>query len=70
MKRHPFPQCLRATRESRNLTQDDLAEKSGLQASAVSHFECGRRSPSLANFIALCDALRVSADSLLGRIAP
>lgn len=66
MKKLIFPERLRSTRESRGFTQEQLADKSNLQTSAISHFECGRRMPSLANFVALCDALLVSADSLLG----
>lgn len=69
MKKRTFPERLRAARELRDWTQLELAEVSGLQASAISHFENGRRTPSLVNFVALCDALRVSADSLLGRVS-
>jgi transcriptional regulator with XRE-family HTH domain len=35
-----------------------------LKPSAVSHFETGRRSPSLGNLIRLADALDVSLDVL------
>lgn len=67
MNPRPFARNLRAARDQRGLTQVELAERSELQPSAISHFETGRRTPSLANLIALCDALKVSADSLLGR---
>lgn len=62
-----FADRLRAIREGKGLSQTDLAEKSGLQPSAVSHFETGRRSPSFDNLRKLADALDVSIDYLLGR---
>lgn len=63
-----FPDRLRHARESlRKLSQSELAEKTGLQPSAVSHFETGRRSPSFDNLRLLADALEVSIDFLLGR---
>ena len=48
------------------MSQSDLAEKTGLMPSAVSHFETGRRSPSFANLKALSDALNVTTDYLIG----
>ena len=62
-----FAERLRAARELRKMSQSDLAEKTGLLPSAVSHFETGRRSPSFANLKALSDALRVTTDYLIGR---
>jgi transcriptional regulator with XRE-family HTH domain len=65
---HEFPDRLRAARQLRELSQSELAEKAGLQPSAVSHFETGRRSPSFDNLKALSDALEVTTDYLLGRV--
>jgi ribosome-binding protein aMBF1 (putative translation factor) len=62
-----FAERLRAARELRKMSQSDLAEKSGLLPSAISHFETGRRSPSFANLKALSDALKVTTDYLIGR---
>lgn len=62
-----FQGRLRKAREIKGLSQGDLAEKSGLQPSAVSHFESGRRAPSFDNLRRLADALSVSTDYLLGR---
>ena len=62
-----FPQRLRGARTARNLSQSDLAQKTALQASAVSHFETGTRKPSFDNLKRLADALRVTTDYLLGR---
>ena len=63
-----FPQRLRAARELRELNQGDLAKRTGLQASAVSHFETGARKPSFDNLKRLADALNVTTDYLLGRV--
>lgn len=62
-----FGYRLRKVREEKGLSQVELAEKSGLQPSAVSHFELGRRSPSFDNLKRLADALAVTIDYLLGR---
>lgn len=62
-----FAQRLKTARENRKLSQGDLAERSRLQPSAISHFETGSRSPSFDNLKKLADALDVSTDFLLGR---
>ena len=63
-----FEQRLRAARESRKMSQGELAEKAGFQPSAISHFETGSRSPSFDNLKRLADALTVTTDYLLGRV--
>ena len=63
----PFPDRLRTAREARGLSQGKLAERAGLQDSAVSHFETGARKPSFDNLRRLADALHITADFLLGR---
>ena len=62
-----FSARLQSARHLRGLSQSELAEKAGLQPSAVSHFENGRRSPSFDNLKVLSNALEVSTDYLLGR---
>lgn len=62
-----FSERLRTTREAKNLSQTALAERCGLQPSAISHFETGRRLPSFDNLKRLADALGVTIDYLLGR---
>lgn len=62
-----FGNRLREAREKKGLSQAELAQKSGFQPSAVSHFESGRRSPSFDNLRKLADALSVTIDFLLGR---
>jgi transcriptional regulator with XRE-family HTH domain len=64
-----FPERLRVARESRQLSQSKLAERAGLQVSAVSHFETGNRKPSFDNLRRLADALNVTTDYLLGRVS-
>jgi len=63
-----FPQRLRDARDMRELSQESLAKLTGLQPSAVSHFETGTRKPSFDNLKKLADALDVTTDFLLGRV--
>jgi len=62
-----FRDRVRAARDLRGLSQAQLAEKTGLQVSAISHFETGGRSPSFDNLRKLADALDVTTDYLIGR---
>jgi len=62
-----FPQRLQAIRTRRGLSQDELAKRAGLQATAVSHFETGTRKPSFDNLRRLADALETTVDYLMGR---
>jgi transcriptional regulator with XRE-family HTH domain len=62
-----FSERLRTERERKGLSQADLAGRSGLQPSAISHFETGNRDPSFDNLRKLADALSVTVDYLLGR---
>lgn len=64
-----FPERLRAARENRRLSQGDLASRAGLRPSAISHFETGNRKPSFDNLRRLADALEVTTDYLIGRVA-
>jgi transcriptional regulator with XRE-family HTH domain len=63
-----FRTRLYSARQLRGFSQSELAEKSGLQPSAISHFENGRRAPSFDNLKALSNALEVTTDYLLGRV--
>lgn len=56
---------IKRTRMGRLWSQTDLAKKTGLQPSAISHFENGRRTPSVKNLIKLANALNCSIDSLV-----
>lgn len=63
-----FPNRLRTAREGRGLSQGDLAKRSKLPASSISHFEAGKRKPSFDSLNSLANALKVTIDYLLGRV--
>jgi transcriptional regulator with XRE-family HTH domain len=68
--RKVFAERLRDSRERlRGLTQAQLAEKTGLPSTSISHFENpeGTRKPSFDNLRRLANALEVTTDYLLGR---
>ncbi len=59
-----FGNHVRALRTARKLTQDALAEKSGLSVDAVRRIERGAFSPSLNSLAKLADGLCVSLRTL------
>jgi transcriptional regulator with XRE-family HTH domain len=65
-----FKSRLREAREAKGWSQTDLATRTGLEPSAISHFECGRREPSAGNLVILAIQLQVSTDYLLGLKKP
>ena len=65
--RTTFGGVLRAKRLSAGWTQKELARDAGLPEMTISHYETGRRYPSLSNIVALADSLRCSVDELLSR---
>ena len=62
-----FANRLKEARKAKDLTQEAVGKLSGIPTAAISHFEVGRRAPSLENLHRLADALGVSVDYLLGR---
>jgi transcriptional regulator with XRE-family HTH domain len=52
-------------RERRNLTQEEVAERSGVHATEVSRMEAGMRDPRVSTLERLADALEVSPGELL-----
>lgn len=56
---------LKEVREFLGLSQSELGRKTGLQPSAIAHFEAGRREPNIDNLVKLSIALGVSTDRLL-----
>ncbi|WP_336018888.1 helix-turn-helix transcriptional regulator [Acinetobacter lwoffii] len=58
---------LKEIRTQRKMTQQDIADKTGIPSTSISHIEAGSRKPSLENFYKLVVVLNVSADYLLGR---
>ncbi len=67
MKENKFHTILKNCRQDKNLNQTELAHKTSLQPSAISHFEAGSRKPSFDNLIKLANALEVTTDYLLDR---
>ena len=61
-----FARLLQEARRRRGMTQAELATAAGMKQSAVSHFESGRRFPSVEGLLRLAEALEVPVDYLLG----
>lgn len=57
---------VRARRMARGMTQLQLGEAAGLEESAISHVETGRREPRARALTRLARALACSSDYLLG----
>lgn len=55
---------IRELRESRHLTQMDLANKCGVSKTTISMWESGSRMPSRLSMEALCDIFNVQMDYL------
>ena len=62
-----FEERLFVTRRRRQLSQEQLAEKTGLFKTDISKYERGTSMPTVARLMRLADALDVSTDFLLGR---
>ena len=58
-------QRIKAAREAKNLTQEELAALVNLSTTHVSVIERGRKVTKLDTFVAIANALDVSADALL-----
>ena len=56
---------LQQARRSAKLTQEQLAEKSGLTANFIAHLERGSRQPSIHSLVAVCRVLDVPVGALL-----
>lgn len=69
-KKIAFSSRLRNVREMSGLSQLELSQRSGLDPTAISHMEAGRREPNLESLIKIVKALGVSADLLLGTARP
>jgi transcriptional regulator with XRE-family HTH domain len=63
-----FRARLRKARELRGWNQGDIAERAGMPASSIAHFESGSRRPSFDSLRRLANALEISTDYLLGRV--
>lgn len=62
-----FPNRLKELRESRNLTQKQVADGINMAPMAYQKYEYGTREPAYQKLIALADYFGVSLDYLTGR---
>jgi len=56
---------LRAAREEREMTQEQVAERSGVQAGEISRIETGKRDPQVSTLLKIAKALKVPPGKLL-----
>jgi transcriptional regulator with XRE-family HTH domain len=63
-----FRQRLREAREMRGYKQEKLADRAGMPATTIAHFEAGTRKPSFDSLRKLAIALEITTDYLLGRV--
>lgn len=56
---------IKEARQTKGLTQEQLAERAGVSPTYISVIERGLKSPQLDTFVPVCNALEVSADALL-----
>jgi transcriptional regulator with XRE-family HTH domain len=50
---------IKSERIKQGLSQEKLAEKSGLSIRAIGMIESGERKPTLYNYLRICDALEI-----------
>ena len=65
MKNNTFGKNMQNIRWVLDISQEELARRAGLQVSAISHFETGRRDPSLKNIRKICKGLGCSPNALI-----
>lgn len=58
---------LRRLRENMGLQQKEVADRLGVNPSAVTRWETGEKRPDLVNLVKLADLYNVSLDYLMGR---
>ncbi len=63
-----FGQRLRALRAERGISQDTLAERTGIHATAIGRLERGTREPRLKTILRLADGLRTQPGKLLDHL--
>lgn len=59
---------IRLRRMARGMTQAQLAQAVGIQASFMGHIERGGRKPSLETIYKICEVLNMSMDRLFERV--
>ena len=58
-------QVIQRMRKERGMTQEQLAEKVGVDSNSISRIERGRLIPALPTLIGICNALEIGADAVL-----
>lgn len=58
-------QAIQRIRKERGMTQEQLAELTGISSNSISRIERGALIPALPTLIELCNALEVGADAVL-----
>lgn len=58
-------QVIQRIRKDRGMTQEQLAEKVGIDPNSISRIERGRLIPALPTLIDICNALEIGADMVL-----
>lgn len=58
-------ECIRDARKAAGLTQNELADKSGVAAISIHQYEKGKRQPRLEQLLAIARALDIDLDSLI-----
>ena len=61
-----FAANLRAERNRKSMSQDELAEKAGVSRTSISAYETATAKPTLKNVVALAIALGVTPNVLAG----
>ena len=58
-------QVIQRIRKERSMTQEQLAEKVGIDPNSISRIERGRLIPALPTLIDICNALEIGSDAVL-----
>ena len=58
---------LKAHRESKNISQSELAKIIGVNQATISLWEDNKRTPTIDNCVAMADFYEITLDELIGR---
>lgn len=57
--------ALRRARKKKHLTQQDIADRTGINRSVIGRYETGEIEISISNYFAICEAIGVDPESVL-----
>ena len=63
-----YGEALKYQRESRNLSQTELAQATGLKQQMISHWEANKGLPNIDFCVRLAEYYDISLDELVGRM--